>query len=93
MTSDSPPELIITENFRRVLRKKEQRLQDAIRKCISRLIDSPDHPGLQVHRVQGTKTVWEAYVDSANRVTFERPGDGVIVLRNNCNHDIIKRQP
>ena len=95
MTGDNADKLIIiNENFRRVLRKKEKRLQDAINECIRRLVDTPDHPGLQVHRVHGTKTVvWEAYIDRANRLTFERLGHGVIVLRNNCNHDIVKRRP
>lgn len=35
--------------------------------------------------------VWEAYVDRGNRVTFEYAVDGSIVLRNHCNHDILKR--
>jgi hypothetical protein len=34
--------------------------------------------------------VWEAYVDNANRVTFHWK-DGVIVLRRNCSHDILRR--
>jgi hypothetical protein len=88
------PRLIIPDNFKRVLRKKEQRLQDAVNECVRRLLEAPDHPGLRVHRVDGAPgDVWEAYVDRANRVTFERPGGGVIVLRNNCNHDIVKRRP
>jgi hypothetical protein len=39
--------------------------------------------------VQGTKVVWEAYVDQSNRVTFHYE-HGRIVMRNHCNHDIIK---
>jgi hypothetical protein len=34
--------------------------------------------------------VFEAYVDKKNRVTFHWE-DGKIILRNNCNHDILKR--
>jgi hypothetical protein len=40
--------------------------------------------------VQGVPGVFEAYVDMANRLTFEY-GDDCIILRNHCNHDILKR--
>lgn len=33
-----------------------------------------------------------SYVDRASRVTFHYDGQR-IVMRNNCNHDIIKRSP
>ena len=41
--------------------------------------------------MQGHRGVWEAYVDRANRVTFHYADDGTIVLRKNCNHDILRR--
>ncbi len=44
-------------------------------------------------RVQGTRRVWESYVDYANRVTWEYGEGDIIVLRNNCNHDIPGRSP
>ena len=40
--------------------------------------------------MQGHRGVWEAYVDRANRVTFHYDGE-TIVLRKNCNHDILRR--
>ncbi|HET8641460.1 MAG TPA: hypothetical protein VFM37_05955, partial [Pseudonocardiaceae bacterium] len=76
----------------KVLRKKPQQLQDAVVRCVRLLADNPAHPGLNVHRLRGVPGVWEAYVDKANRVTFERRGD-VIVMRNNCNHDILRPSP
>lgn len=81
----------LTPAFRRVLKKKPKELQVAIAECIKRLVDDPTHPSLQVHRVQGTKGVWEAYIDKGNRLTFERVGDGAIRLLMNCNHDILRR--
>lgn len=86
------PELRIPPNFAKVLKKKPAELQAAVAECVHRLGENPRHPSLQTHRVQGTRGVFEAYVDMANRVTFEYQ-DGAIVLRNNCNHDIIKRSP
>ena len=48
-------------------------------------------PGLHTHRVSGTRGVWEAYIDQANRVTFHWDEAGRIVLRRNCGHSILKR--
>lgn len=76
--------------FKKRLEKKPKALQAAIFKTITRLAENPRHPSLQTHPVQGVPGVFEAYVDMANRLTFEY-GDGCIVLRNHCNHDILKR--
>ncbi len=61
--------------------------------CIKRLGEDPRHPGLNAHRMRGVPGVWEAYVDSGNRVTYEWDTDGALVLRNNCNHDMLHRNP
>jgi hypothetical protein len=66
-------------------------MREAIARCIELLADNPRYPGLETHKVQGKRGVWEAYVDAANRVTFHYDDAGRIVLRNNCNHDILKR--
>lgn len=87
------PELEISDQFRKVLQRKPAELQAAILKCVARLGEDPRHPGLRTHRLQGVSGVWEAYVDRANRVTFHYGDDGRIVLRNNCNHDILTRRP
>ena len=86
------PKLVVPPNFKRVLKKKDQRLQAAILECVQRLGDDPRHPSLNTHRMQGVRGVWEAYVDRGNRVTFHYE-DGKIVLRNNCNHEMLKRSP
>ena len=54
------------------------------------LLDDPHHPGLHTHAVQGWPGVFEAYVDKANRLTFEY-GDDAVILRNHRNHDILRR--
>ncbi len=84
------PEVEIPDAFSRAARKKERRLQLAIAKCVELLADNPHHPGLEAHRMQGHPGVWEAYVDRANRVTFHYDGP-TIVLRKNCNHEILRR--
>jgi hypothetical protein len=86
------PSIRLDPSFGKRLKKKETSLQGAILETVKRLGDDPLHPGLHTHPIQGTKNpkVFEAYVDQKNRVTWHWE-DGVIVLLNHCNHDIIKR--
>jgi len=87
------PALVLTKKFKKGLNKKPQTMAAAIARCVYRLGEDPAHPGLNTHKIRGKEGVWEAYVDDANRVTFHYDQDGAIVLRNHCNHDIIKRSP
>ncbi len=88
------PALRIDPSFRHRLKKKEAPLCAAILQTVQRLGENPRHQGLRTHPVQGTSDpkVFEAYVDKKNRVTWHWD-DGTIVLRNHCNHDIVKRTP
>lgn len=81
--------LVVPPSFRKKLRKKTPAQAGAILDCLTRLAENPRHPGLHTHRVQGTRDVWEAYVDDANRVTFQY-SDGNLVLRTHCNHNILR---
>ncbi len=87
------PRIIIPGPFKKVLSKKPVQMRAAVSACIKRLEENPRHPSLQAHRMQGRKGVWEAYVDKANRVTFHYNDRGDIVLRMNCNHDMLYRNP
>ena len=87
-------EIRILPSFKRRFKKKPRALQLAIEECIRRLVEDPRHPVLQMHLVKEAKErVWEAYVDLKNRVTFHYDADGVLIMRNNCNHDIIDQSP
>jgi hypothetical protein len=84
------PDVAVTPSFKRTAKKKSARMRAAIAKCVELLADDPRHPGLQTHPMQGHPGVWEAYIDRGNRVTFHYDG-ATIVLRKNCNHDILRR--
>ncbi len=79
-----------TKNFDDHFSQKPRSLQDTTKRKIKLLAENPRHPSLNVHRVDGTDGVWEAYIDMSHRLTFEYQ-DGGIVLRNNNGHDILKR--
>lgn len=83
----------IPNSFKKTAKKKETAMQKAIADCIRLLSENPRNPKLRTHKMQGHTGVWEAYVDNdGNRVTFEWDGD-CIVFRNNCNHDMLYRNP
>ncbi len=86
-------DILIDRKFRKRLARKSPEIAGAILECIARLADNPRHPGLQTHRVGGSPGVWEAYVDRGNRVTFHYDDNGDIVMRNHCNHDVLRRSP
>lgn len=85
-------DLEFTSMYKRRRKNKTKQMRDSIDECARKLRQNPRHPGLHSHRVGGFKGVWESYIDEANRVTWEY-GEGSIILRNNCNHDILKRRP
>ena len=87
-------EVEYTTRFQRSIKQKWKRnpdLAQRVEETVVRILFAPESNSLNVHRIRGADNVWEAYVDNANRVTFERDGD-TIIFRNNCNHDIIDRR-
>lgn len=83
----------VTNRFKKVAQKKNKNMQNRISECISMLAENPKNPKLRTHKMQGHKGIWESYIDNdGNRITFEWDGS-VIVLRNNCNHDMLDRNP
>jgi hypothetical protein len=88
------PPIATEKRFRRDLHKKPAALQGTILATVKRLGENPRHPSLRSKQVQGTTApkVFEASVDMRNRITWHWE-DGVIVLRNHCNHDILKKRP
>ncbi len=50
------------------------------------------HPGLRSHPVESATGIFEAYVDSKYRMTFERRND-TFIMRNVDNHDDCLRNP
>lgn len=82
----------ISDQFARAYKKKPRAMQEMVNTAVTQLRVDWRHPGLHTHPVKGCKGVFEARLNKGNRLTFEWEGD-TIVLRNNCNHDILKRKP
>lgn len=77
--------------FQRALRRKKRRnpreAEQTIR-TVAQILEDPQNRGLNQHLLDRRARIWDAYVNSASRITYQRDGD-TIVFRNNCGHDII----
>lgn len=79
----------VAPRFKRAYKKKTPEMQAVIQAAVVQLRTDHRHNGLRTHRVWGKPGVYEARLDRGNRLTFHWDG-GTIVLRNHCNHDVLK---
>jgi len=84
--------LELTERFVRQYAKLPRAVQRKVDKALRLLEADFRHQGLQSYQVESATGIFEAYVDSKYRVTFERRRD-VFVMRNVDSHDECLRKP
>jgi mRNA-degrading endonuclease YafQ of YafQ-DinJ toxin-antitoxin module len=81
-----------TSKFIRQYDRKTSDERERVEKALELLATNPRHPGLHSHKIQGAFGIFECYIDDSHRVTYEY-SKNCIVLRNNCSHNIIDRNP
>ena len=82
----------LTARFVEQYAQLPQAMQRKVDKAL-RLLDTDfRHPGLCSHPVESAPGIFEAYVDSKYRMTFERRSD-TLIMRNVDNHDECLRNP
>lgn len=86
-------ELILTSKFSKQYDKKPPNEKEGVEKAMGLLADNPHYPGLHSHKVQGTYGIFECYIDDSHRITYEYGSNDCIVLRNNCSHKIVNKNP
>jgi len=64
-----------------------------IKKQIALLAEDPRHPSLQTKPIQGAPGIYEAQIDTAYRMTYERGIDDILVLRVVGKHDETIKKP
>jgi len=82
----------LTERFVRQYAKLPRAVQRKVDKALRLLNADFRHPGLHSHRVESAPGIFEAYVDSKYRMTFERRRD-VFIMRNVDSYDECLRKP
>ena len=79
-----------TKPFKRDYRELAEKIQDQTDKQIIQLIENPKHPSLNVKKIEGHKSIWEARITKGYRMTFQIDGD-IYLLRRVGTHSILKR--
>jgi mRNA-degrading endonuclease RelE of RelBE toxin-antitoxin system len=81
-----------TRRFERAYISLEASDAARVAKAIRMLAEDVRHPGLQVKKVQGTASIWEARASHSLRLTFEIHDD-LIILRITGFHDKVLKKP
>jgi addiction module RelE/StbE family toxin len=81
--------LAFTKPFKRDYKGLSENLQELIDKQIVHLLENPRHPSLQIKKMEGRQTIWEARITKGYRMTFQIVDD-TYLLRRVGTHSILK---
>lgn len=79
-----------TKPFKRDYNELPEHIQEQIDKQITQLLENPKHPSLQIKKMEGRESIWEARITKGYRMTFQIDGD-TYLLRRVGTHAILKR--
>jgi addiction module RelE/StbE family toxin len=79
-----------TKPFKRDYKGLPENIQDQIDKQIIQLIENPKHPSLNIKKMEGHKSIWEARITKGYRMTFQIDGD-IYLIRRVGTHSILRR--
>jgi mRNA-degrading endonuclease RelE of RelBE toxin-antitoxin system len=81
--------LSLTKSFIKDYQALPVSLQRTTDKQLERLAEDPQHPSLNVKKMQDPRNIWEARVTKGYRLTFQMDGD-ICILRRLGTHDILR---
>ena len=82
--------LLFTKNFIRDYRKLPQQIKKATDKQLELLLSNPQHPSLNIEKMQDPRNIWEGRVTKTYRFTFQLEED-TYILRKVGTHDMLKK--
>jgi mRNA-degrading endonuclease RelE of RelBE toxin-antitoxin system len=82
--------LLFTKSFIRDYRSLPQNLQKATDKQLELLLANPQHPSLNLKKMQDPRNIWEGRVTAGYRFTFQIEED-TYLLRRVGTHDLLRR--
>lgn len=82
--------LAFTKPFKRDYKGLPENIQELIDKQIFHLLENPRHPSLQIKKMEGRQTIWEARITKGYRMTFQIVDD-TYLLRRVGTHSILKK--
>jgi len=82
--------LAFTKPFKQDYKKLSGNIQELIDKQIAHLLENPKHPSLQIKKMEGRQSIWEARITKGYRMTFQIVGD-TYLLRRAGTHSVLKK--
>ena len=79
-----------TKTFAKNYRKLPEEIKKATHKQLKLLLSNPQHPSLNIKKMQDPRNIWEARVSESYRFTFHIEDD-TYILRKVGTHDILRR--
>jgi mRNA-degrading endonuclease RelE of RelBE toxin-antitoxin system len=79
-----------TERFKKQYKKLPLPIKQAVKKQLALLADNPDHPSLNIKKMQDPRNIWEGRITKSYRFTFQIEDD-TYLLRNFGPHDILNK--
>lgn len=83
-------EFLYTAKFKKQYKKLPQQIQKATQKQLGLLLSNPDHPSLNIKKMQDSREIWEGRISYSYRFTFQKTEDAYI-LRTLGTHDILNK--
>jgi mRNA interferase RelE/StbE len=87
------PDLETSERFEQDYELLPFDIRKKVAKAMRLLGENPRHPSLRTKPVQGVRGIYEARVDQAYRLTYQRLPDDVLLLRVVGKHDETLKNP
>jgi len=82
--------LLFTKNFVRDYRRLSQEIQAAVDKQLEFLLANPQHPSLNVKKMNDPRQIWEGRIMGGYRFTFQIEDD-LYIMRKVGTHDILRK--
>jgi mRNA-degrading endonuclease RelE of RelBE toxin-antitoxin system len=83
-------EFFYTAKFKKQYKKLPQQIKKTAKKQLSYLLSNPEHPSLNIKKMQDPREIWEGRISRSYRFTFQKTEDNYI-LRAIGTHDILDK--
>lgn len=80
---------LITKPFAKDYKKLPERIRKSVNKQVELLLSNPQHPSLNVKKMNDPRDIWEARATESYRFTFQIKKD-TYILRRVGTHDILR---
>jgi len=79
-----------TLRFKKQYKKLPQQVKEATKKQLGLLLSSPQHPSLNLKKMQDPREIWEIRITKSYRATLQIR-ENTYILRNVGTHDMLKK--